>query len=322
MSYNIVIIEPGYASYEIEEALLGPLGAKLKPLDWQNDRQKLMDGVQGADLLMLRDTRIDRELLASVSGLKGVVRYGVGVDKIDLVAARELGIPVANVPDYGAEIEVADHTLALFLAVRRRTVTRDRDVRQGAWEVGQKEPMRRISGSVLGLIGYGRIGRAVARRFAAFGVTDVVVHDPFLSADAAAKAGVRLVSLPELAASADIVSLHAPGSADGAPTIDAAFIAAMRPGAMLVNTARGTHIDEAALIKALVDGKIAGAGLDVFRNEPPSSDNPLFALPNVVVSDHTGWYSEESVRQIQLLATGEAKRMLTGERPENWVNPW
>lgn len=321
-AFNIVVVEPGYANYQVERDVLGPIGGQVTALDWQGDRAKLHAGIADADLIMLRDTVVDASVFDAAPRLKGLVRYGVGLDKIDLEAARERRIMIANVPDYGADIEVADHTLALFLAVRRRIVSRDRDVRAGAWEVGQTEPMQRISGATLGLIGYGRIARAAHRRFAAFGVSEVIVHDPWLTPEAAEAVGVRLATLDELVAQSDIVSLHAPGSADGTPTLNAERLARIKPGAVIVNTARGSHIDEAALITALQSGRVAGAGLDVFRSEPPGPENPLFAMPQVVVSDHTGWYSEQSVHQIQSLATAEALRILTGEKPVNWVNPW
>lgn len=319
---SVVIVEPGYASYALETEMLAPLGAHVSALDWQSDRRRLLDGVAGADLIMLRDTVVDAALLDAAPRLRGLVRYGVGLDKIDLDAARDRRIMVANVPDYGADIEVADHTLALFLAVRRRIVTRDPAVRNGAWEVGQKEPMQRIAGATLGLVGYGRIARAVHRRFTAFGVERVVVHDPFLDERTARAAGVIAVSLEELAGEADVLSFHAPGRADLRPTLDAGLIGRLRPGVVILNTARGSLIDEAALHQAILSGRVAGAGLDVFRSEPPGRHNPLFALPQVVVSDHTGWYSEQSVRQIQQLATAEAQRILSGRPPVNWVNQW
>ncbi|MDI6025212.1 C-terminal binding protein [Corticibacterium sp. UT-5YL-CI-8] len=321
-AFNVVVIEPGYANYDMERRALEPVGASISALDWQGDRQKLYAGVADADIIMLRDTFVDASVLDAARRLKGLVRYGVGLDRIDLDAARARRIMVANVPDYGADIEVADHTLALFLAVRRRIVTRDKMVRNGAWEVGQKEPMIRIAGSTLGLIGYGRIARAVHRRFAAFGVEDVLVHDPYLSSDDAAGAGVKAVPLGDLVEQSDIVSLHAPGSPANRPTLDAGLIARMRAGAIVLNTARGTHIDEDALGAAIGAGKLAGAGLDVFCQEPPGANHPLFSFDQVVVSDHTGWYSEQSVRQIQSLASEEALRMLSGKKPNNWVNRW
>ncbi len=317
-----VVVEPGYASYELERDVLGPIGVKLDILDWQGDRQRLHAGIADTDLILLRDTSVDAQMLDAAPRLKGLVRYGVGLDKIDLEAATTRKIVVANVPDYGADIEVADHTLALFLAVRRRIVTRDHVVRAGAWDVGQKEPITRIAGSTLGLIGYGRIARAVHKRFKAFGVDHVQVHDPYLSAAEALASGVSSLPLEDLVAQSDIISIHATGRPDNTPTLTANILSRVKPGAVIINTARGSHIDEPALAAAITAGGIAGAGLDVFRQEPPSQDNPLFALPQVVVSDHTGWYSEQSVRQIQSLATAEALRILTGQKPVNWVNPW
>ena len=319
---KVVVVEPGYASYAAESEVLTPLGVQITALDWQGDRQTLLRGVADADLIMLRDTAVDAALFDAAPRLRGLVRYGVGLDKIDLDAARERRIKVANVPDYGADIEVADHTLALFLAVRRRIVTRDSAVRKGAWEVGQTEPLQRIAGATLGLVGYGRIARAVHKRFAVFGVDRVLVHDPFLDEQGAAAAGVIRVTLEDLVEAVEILSFHAPGRSDLRPTLSAELIARLRPGVVILNTARGSHIDEAALSSAILSGRVAGAGLDVFQREPPDRDNPLFELPHLVVSDHTAWYSEQSVQQIQQLAAAEAYRILTGRIPLNWVNPW
>jgi D-3-phosphoglycerate dehydrogenase len=251
---------------------------------------------------------------------RGIVRYGIGVDTIDLAAAKSKGIKVANVREYGADIEVADHTLALFLAVKRRIVMRDNAIRAGAWQVGQKEPIGRIGGSTLGIVGFGRIGRAVLARFRAFGITRCLVHDPFLSPGHVVNDGIELSSLDALAAASDIITLHAPSTPINYHCINAHFISLMKPNSILVNTARGSLVDEVALHDALSTGRILGAGLDVFEREPPQS-NPLLTLSNVVVSDHAAWYSEATVKAIQAGAAEQARQIMAGETPTNWVNP-
>ena len=316
-----IVIAPGYADHSVEAQLLAPLGVKVEILHWA-DRQELLSGLADAVMIFVRDTALDAETIAACGKARGIVRYGVGIDRIDLDAATSQGIKVANIPDYGADIEVADHTLALYLALQRRIPTHDQAVRLGGWGIGQAEPIGRIAGKTLGLIGYGRIARAVHQRFAAFGIEQVVVHDPYLTAAAASAAGVSSVSLLELAGKADIVSIHAPVADPDRPMIDAEFIAAMRSGAVLLNTARGAHVDEIALAEALRDGRLQGAGLDVFRSEPPGRDNPLLGLTNVVLSDHAGWYSEATVAQLQRSAGAAAVRILSGQAPDNWVNPW
>jgi D-3-phosphoglycerate dehydrogenase len=315
-----VIIEPGYQQTVAEEAVLGPLGLNLERLVWQGDRNVLRAGVADAEVIFVRDTVLDSADVAAMHRARGIVRYGIGVDSIDLDAARARGIKVANVREYGADIEVADHTLALFLALRRRIVSRDRAVREGAWQIGQAEPVGRISGSTLGIVGFGRIGRAVQKRFAAFGVTDVLVSDPYVSDEQARAAGVEVVPLDELAARSDIITIHAPATAGNRHLIGAAFLSRVRRGAMLINTARGSLIDEDALVHALQQEWIWGAGLDVFENEPPHG-SMLLRLPNVVVSDHTAWYSEATVSAIQAAAAEQARQILLGLEPANWVNP-
>src|SRR6218665_1033560 len=302
---NAIVIAPGYADHSTEAAMLAPLGIGLSLLDWRGDHAALLAGLAEAPIIFVRDTAMDTDVIRACAAARGIVRYGVGIDRIDLAQAKAQGIKVANIPAYGADIEVADHTLALYLAVQRRIADHDRAVRSGVWGIGQAAPIDRIAGKTLGLIGFGRIARAVRERFAGFGVTEVLVHAPYLT-DAQAEAdGVQRVSLDALARGADIVSIHAPVADPDAPMIDSAFLEAMRPGSILVNTARGAHVDEAALTRALTSGVLFGAGLDVFRTEPPAPDNPLLALPNVVLSDHAGWYSEATVASLQRQA-GEA----------------
>lgn len=322
MALRALVIEPGYVDHSIERDLLAPLGVTVDRLPLGLSQKERHNRLAEAAILFVRDTRFDASEIAACVGVRGIVRYGVGVDGIDLAAASAKRIAVANIPDYGAEIEVADHTLALYLALARRLVTRDAAVRRGIWGVGEAEPIRRIAGQTLGLIGYGRIGRAVHRRFASFGIDNVLVHDPFAPKDAAAASGIKLVDLTTLAAEADIISIHAPGPEAGKPTISRAMLAAMRPHAILINTARGSHIDEAALAEALVAGRLGGAGLDVLAEEPPRPDNPLLLLPQVVLSDHAGWYSGATVATLQRQAGEEAVRIISGGRPRNWVNPW
>lgn len=318
---QVVVIAPGYAAHDAEARVASDHGRPFEVLHWENRRDNLLRGLTGADIAFVRDTSMDSEVVDAMAPGGGIVRYGVGIDRIDLDTATRKGIKIANIPDYGADVDVADHTLALFLAVVRRICTGDSAVRNGVWGIGQSAPIRRIAGRSLGLLGYGRIGRAVHARFNAFGVEKVLVHDPYLSAEAANRAGVARVSLQELAEQSDIVSLHAPPS-DAGPIINADFIGLMRAGAVLLNSARGALVDEGALVDALAAGRLGGAGLDVFQQEPPNPDNPLLKMDNVVISDHAGWYSEASVQALQQQAAAEAERILSGSRPLNWVNPW
>ncbi len=315
---RVVVIDDGYAGYEAERAALASVGARLEVCACGGDAGARLAELDGAQVLLVRESRIDAAAIAALPQLRGIVRYGIGVDNIDLAAAAQRRVFVANVPDYGTE-EVADQALALLLAVARRVVTRDGAVRAGAWNVAAREPMYRIAGKTLGLVGYGRIARAVERRLRGFGVERVLVHDPFAQA---LPAGVQAVPLDALCQGSDFISLHAPLTPQTRHAIDARRLALMRPTAVLVNTARGPLVDETALADALRRGALLGAGLDVFEHEPLPAASPLHGLANVVLSDHTGWYSQESVRDLQAKAAAQAVRMLRGEPPLHWLNPW
>lgn len=314
---RVVVIDGGYGSYDIERRILEPHGAEvvLRPCD--GDAAAVMAAITDADGVLVRQSPVRREAIGQAPRLAAIARYGIGVDNVDLDAARERRIYVANVPDYGAE-EVSDQAMALLLGVARRVAARDRAVRAGAWNVSRAELMYRVAGRTLGLIGYGRIARTFERKMRGFGVDRVLIYDPY----ATDVSGVERVDLDTLCSESDYISLHAPLTPQTAHLLDRERFARMKPTAIVVNTARGGLIDEAALIEALSAGRIFGAGIDVYETEPPSRDNPLFALDNVVVSDHTGWYSEESVAELQTKAAEEIARVFAGGKPRHWVNPW
>jgi D-3-phosphoglycerate dehydrogenase len=314
---HVMVVGHGYADYRTEEAILAPYGVqRVESLD--PDEPGFRAALALAHAILVRETPIDAALLAAAPNLKVVVRYGIGVDNIDLEAARGRRIYVTNVPEYGID-DVSDHALALFLAVSRRIVTRDRAVRSGAWNVGQLEPIRRTATLTFGLVGYGRIARAFHRKLRAFGVTQVLVFDPYLTS---APEEAQVVDFPTLLESADVISLHAPLTPDTHHLFDKQALERVKRGAILINTARGPLVDEQALVDALRSGQLAGAGLDVFAQEPPRRDNPLLELPNVVLSDHTGWYSESSLRELQEGAAREVARVLAGQPPQSWLNRW
>lgn len=202
---HVIVVGHGYDDYRTEEAILRPHGVgRIAQVDAGDP--SLPDHLARAEAIMVRETPITADHLAAAPKLRVIVRYGIGVDSVDLAAARERRIYVANVPDYGSE-DVSDHALALYLALQRRVVTRDRAVRQGAWNVGQTEVMRRSGTLCFGLVGYGRIARAFHRKIGALGVRDVLVHDPVLTT---APEGTELAALDAIAERADVISLHAP----------------------------------------------------------------------------------------------------------------
>lgn len=316
MGMRVVAIDGGYADYACEQELLAAAGASFELLPCGGDAAAIAARIHDAAGLLVRESRIAAGVIEAMPNLRAIVRYGIGVDNIDLAAASRRGVKVANVPDYGTE-EVSDQGMALLLAVVRRVATRDATVRAGGWNVAREEPMYRIAGKTLGLLGYGRIARAMERKMRGFGVERVLVYDPF-AADW--PAGVQRASVEEVCREADFISVHAPLTAQTRHLLDARRIALLKPTAIVVNTARGGLIDEAALVAALQEGRLFGAGLDVFEQEPLPANSPLRQLRNVVLSDHTGWYSEESVRDLQRGAAQEVARILRGEPPKHWVN--
>ena len=313
---HVIVVGHGYDDYATEEAILRPHGvgaiAQVDPGD-----ADFADHLARADAILVRETPITAEHMAAAPRLRVIVRYGIGVDSVDLDAARERRVYVANVPDYGAE-DVSDHALALYLVLQRRIVARDRAVRNGVWNVGQAEPMRRSATLSFGLLGYGRIARVFHRKIAALGARDVLVCDPVLDSS---PGGTELVDLIGLAARSDVISLHAPLTETTRHVIDTGFLERMKPGAILINTSRGGLVDERALLQALNEGRVR-AGLDVFESEPPPSDHPFFEREDVVLSDHTAWYSETSIHELQSGAAQEAARVFSGEEPSSWVNRW
>lgn len=314
---RVVVLDDGYANYHAEEQILAPFGVRLELAACNGDPEKVAAAVVEADAVLVRESPVTAAAINAMRRCRAIVRYGIGVDNIDREAARRRKIYVANVPDYGTE-EVSDQALALVMAVARRVVTRDREVREGAWNIGPAQKMYRIAGKTLGLIGYGRIAQAFERKMRGVGVARVLVHDPY----AALPEGVERAGINDLCRHADIIALHAPLTPETRHILNRERIAFLKSTAIVVNTSRGPLIEEEALTDALAARRIFGAGLDVFEEEPVKRDNRLLHLDNVVLSDHTGWYSEESVQDLQRKAAEEVARVLGGGQPVNWLNQW
>jgi D-3-phosphoglycerate dehydrogenase len=242
------------------------------------------------------------------------------VDTIDVAAATELGVVVANVPNYCVE-EVADHTIALLLACARKLVRLDDVVRGGVWDHKGVGRIHRLRGQVLGLIGFGKIARQVARRAQALRLV-IRCHDPWVDPAECEQLGVERVDLASILADSDFVSLHVPLNDETRHLIGEREFAAMKPSAFLINAARGGLVDQAALRRALEGGQIAGAGIDLLDEAIPfDPGDPLLRLPNLVITPHAAWYSVEAVAELQRTAAEEVARVLRGERPLSMVNP-
>jgi D-3-phosphoglycerate dehydrogenase / 2-oxoglutarate reductase len=255
---------------------------------------------------------LGRDELSLVRTGAAVIRYGVGVDNVDLTAAAELGLHVANVPDYGANV-VADHAALLTGMLVRRIPRFDRRMHEGATpDPAEFGPVRSLESLTVGLVGAGRIAQLTAARLQAFGLT-VIAADPFADQAVLASQHIRLTSLDDLLSSSDVISLHAPLTADTTHLLDDAAFAAARDGVFVVNTARGGLVDTDALVRALDSGRVAGAALDVTDPEPLPDDSTLRTRDNVILTPHVAFYSTESMARLQSLAVEEARRALRGE---------
>jgi len=262
---------------------------------------------------------IDARVFEHCPNLKVVGRTGIGVDVIDVPAATEHGVLVTNVPSY-CEGEVSDHALALILTCLRRTAAYTRAVKRGTWDWKVARPIPRIAGLTLGLVGFGKIPRTLAPKARALGMK-VICADPYLSDEIARAEGVERVPFDELLARSDVVSIHCPLTKETESLFDSAAFERMKRGAILINTARGGIVDLPALAQALKEGRIAGAGLDVLPQEPPAPDDPILALENAVLTPHVGWYSEDSIVELQRRIGRNVAMACAGKVPEAVVNP-
>lgn len=312
---RVVVLDDGYDAYDTERAVLAPLGAEVVLAPCAGDPERAARAAADADAVLVRETPLPAGTLDRMPRCRVIVRYGVGTDNIDLAHAARLGIAVANVPDYGVD-EVAEHALALYLAVKRRVFERDAAVRAGRWGDVRRTPIRRTRGGTLGLVGAGRIGRAFLDRARPLGFARVLVH----SRDDVPE-GCERADVDTVCREADLISLHLPLTPDTRGLIGRERLALMKPTAIVVNTARGGLIDEDALAEALRGGRILGAGIDVFAREPVDPSNPLLSAPGCVLSDHAAWYSEEAIGDLQRKAAEEVLRGLRGEPLANPVGP-
>lgn len=302
----------GFPSVDLERSVLSHIDAEV--LDARHrPAAEVLDLARGAEAVLTDYFPWTEDAIGRLGRCRVICQYGVGVDRIDLGAAASAGIVVTNTPAYCVD-EMADHAVALLLAVTRKVVLYDRAVRDGIWDYNLGPEMRRLRSLTLGLIGVGRIGSALAARAGGLGLR-VVATDPQRSPEDLGRDGIEASELDQLLATADIVSLHVPLTASTRHLIDRERLASMKRGAVLINTARGGLVDQPALTEALTAGRLGGAGLDVLELEPPEPDDPLLRLDNVVVTPHAGFLSREALEDVQTQAAEEARRVLTGEPP-------
>jgi D-3-phosphoglycerate dehydrogenase len=322
-SFKVVITDFDYGDNDIERAILEPIGAEVVALQTKSE-DDLIPHVRDAHAVMNQYQRVGARTIATLDRCRVIARYGIGVDIVDDDAATARGILVTNVRDYCTE-EVADHAIALWLSLARKLPQYDRSTHAGTWHWKAARPVRRTRGRVMGIVSFGRIGRAIAERARPFGVS-IIVYDPYLAPDAVRAAGAEPVGKEELLGRADIIMMQVPMTPETRHFLGPAEFARMKQGVVIVNTGRGPTIDNRALYDALTAGRVAGAGLDDPEEEPAKrahwdpADNPLFSLPHVIVTPHVAYYSEESIQLARETAASEVARVLTGMPPHNPVN--
>jgi D-3-phosphoglycerate dehydrogenase / 2-oxoglutarate reductase len=309
---RVVVTDSNFADHDQETALLDAVGASLT-IESCSSEDDVIGVSAGADILLVQWAPIGRRLFAARPEVRLVVRYGIGLDNIDLRAAAEYRVTVANVPDYCSD-EVAEHAVMLLLAVQRRLLTFDRLTRSARWAEANavSPPAKSIAEQSVGLIGFGRVGRRTAAILAGFGA-QVRAFDPGLSQEQIGVAGVSYAATLADLSDCDVITLHCPLTDGTRGIVDAEFLASLPSHAIVINTSRGGVIDTEALVNALQQGHIGGAGLDTFDPEPLPADHPLLGFPNVVATPHVAWMSDAARIRLQQEVGREAVRYVSGE---------
>lgn len=315
--FKVVVTDFEYESLQPEIDVLSELDVELVKAQCKTE-EEVIEACRDADGMINQYAPITRKVIENLTQCKVIARYGVGVNTIDVDAATEHGIVVGNVTDYSID-EVSDHAFALLLALARKVVKLNAEVKAGVWDFNIGKPAFRLRGRTLGLIGLGRIPQALAKKAQAFGIK-VVAYDPFMPAEAAKELEVELLSLNEVCEVSDFVSVHAPLMETTKGMISDEQFLKMKKEAFIINTARGPVIDESALIRALEAGQIAGAGLDVAEVEPMLRDNPLLEMENVIITPHIAWYSEESELELKRKTARNVVDVLSGFYPDYLFN--
>jgi D-3-phosphoglycerate dehydrogenase len=310
--FLIAVTDSPFPSLDPAKAALARVDPELR-MAKSASAEDILAVARDADAILVTYAKLPGELLRQLTRCRAIGRFGLGVDNIDIPAAAALGISVNYVPDYCMQ-EVSDHAMALLLATARKVPLSDKLVQSGRWEVPPIVPIHRLSGRVLGLVGFGNIPRALAPKARAFGLR-VVTHDPYVSPDVLSAAGVDGVSFDRLLEMSDFVSIHAPLMPATRGLFNADVFHKMKKGAVLINTARGPLVDEAALIAALDTGQLGGAALDVVTTEPLTKDSKLLGRDNVILTPHTAFYSVEALEELQTKCAADVARVLSGEQP-------
>lgn len=314
---KVVIGDCGYENVDQERSMLEGAGHELVYCHCRTE-DDLIACASDCDVLIVQFAPVTRRVIEQLRRCRLICRYAIGVDIIDIDAATEHGIYVANVPDY-CQDEVSNHAVALMLSMMRKLPQISASVKAGRWDYTVAKPLHRTLGRTLGILGMGRLGTLVARKMSNFGL-EIITSDPFIHTEYSQQNGVRRVDMDTLLHSSDYLSIHVPLTKDTYHLIDDEAFSKMKDGVLIVNTARGPVISEDALVRALASGKVGGAALDVVEKEPLSPDSPLRGFDNVILTPHFAWYSDESIRILQRSVAEEALRVLSGQLPLHLVN--
>jgi len=312
----VAFLDNPFPSLDPIRNVLAKIGAELRPAK-QETPEGYLEVAAAADAVMVCYAKVPGEMIRKFTRCRIISRCGIGVDNVDFDTAGQCGIVVTRQPDYCID-EVSDHAMALLLALVRKVAFSNARVQGGEWKMASTVPIHRLRGSVMGLLGFGRIPQLVAPKAQAFGMR-VVSFDPYISAEVMKKAGVEKVEFAELLKVSDFISIHSPLTPETTHLFNAGAFRQMKPTAYLINTARGPIVDEAALAQALDSRQIGGAALDVLEKEPPTN-SPLLHRENVILTPHTGFYSEEALVDLLVKAAEEVVLVLSGKAPRNPVN--
>ncbi len=317
MEPKVVVADQKAIDLDIEADVLEQVDAELLSVTTRSEQELGSALVDAHALIVDGYARVTGDVLRRAGDLRVVVRAGIGVDNIDVETATQEGIQVANVPG-GSTETVATHAISLTFSCLRKITCYDEHVRVGGWDWEAEKPLQGFQGTTIGLLGFGNISKAVARKFSGFDV-DVIACDPSSPASELAEFEVEKVDFDELLERTDVHSIHAPLTDETRSRYDVEAFDRMKSGAILINTARGKIIDEDALVDALDEGTVAMAGLDVMENEPPG-DSPLLERDDVILTPHVAWYSEQSIENVRTTAASEVLRVLQGRDPRHPVN--
>jgi len=314
---KLLVTDFAWKDLEIERQILSSMDATLVPAK-NGEEDELIQLAADVEGIFTNWKRVSKRVIANAPRCKAIIRYGVGLDNIDVQFATESGIVVANVPDYCLE-EVSDHALALLFAMARKLAIFDRATKNGMYDLSVGIPSYRLRGKTLGVVGLGKIGKVVARKALGFGLKVIAFSRSGRSAQVGTET-VESVSFSELLRRSDYISLHVPLAPETRHLFDLKAFRQMKPTAFLVNTARGDVVDSQALLTALDNNLIAGAALDVLPKEPPDADDPLMRHPKTIVTPHAAFNSEESLEELRTTAASEMRDILQGKKPEFFVN--